>query len=68
MTETRRTATERAFELAASGRIASISDLRRALAGEGHSSAQITGPQMLRQLRLLIQKARSGSGETPPSE
>jgi hypothetical protein len=64
----RPTSTERAFELAASGRIASISDLRRALASEGHSSAQVVGPHMLRQLRQLIQQARSRSEGQATSE
>ena len=68
MTEIRRTATERAFEIAASGRVGSITDLRRALASEGHSSTQVVGPQMLRQLRQLIEQAKSRTESPPPGK
>lgn len=61
MMDGRKTAIERAFELASSGEVTSLSELRRALAGEGYPTAQVVGPQMMRQLRLLMHPPRRAS-------
>ena len=55
----KKTALERAFELAESGEAASIDDIRRALNSEGYSSNQLTGSTLLAQLRTLIQEAKA---------
>jgi len=49
----RTTPLERAFELARSGDCASISDVREKLMAEGYSLQQLTGPTLLKQLRVL---------------
>jgi hypothetical protein len=56
------TAIERAFELAKSGRCASVAHIKRLLHAEGYSAAQITGRVLTRQLETLI-KARRGKSE-----
>jgi hypothetical protein len=56
-----RTAIERAFELAQSGRFSSATQLRQAVSAEGYSAAQITGPALMRQLRDLIGAAKTGA-------
>jgi len=53
-----KTALERAFELAESGKAASIADVRRKLKSEGYSSDQLTC-SVLAQLRERIQKAKT---------
>jgi hypothetical protein len=52
------TALERAFVLARSGEYASVPDIRKRLAKEGYSVAQITGVALFKQLRALIRAAR----------
>ena len=47
---------ERAFELARSGRVASVPDLRLMLAREGFMVSQIDGPELGRKLRNRIQR------------
>ncbi|MGH6955541.1 MAG: hypothetical protein ACREEW_02620 [Caulobacteraceae bacterium] len=47
------TTLERAFELARSGQCGSVTDVRRMLAAEGYTMAQLDGPALLRQLREL---------------
>jgi hypothetical protein len=54
-----KTTLERAFELAKSGKVASVTDLRAQLKGEGYAQQQIEGPELGRQLRSLIAKAIS---------
>jgi hypothetical protein len=49
---------ERAFELAKSGRVSTIEEIRRSLRREGYSAEQIEGPKLIRQLRELISVAR----------
>ena len=51
-------AIERAFQLARSGQFLSVEDLKKKLRAEGYSIATVTGPTLLRQLRLLIKAAR----------
>jgi predicted membrane GTPase involved in stress response len=48
------TAVERAFQLAGSGEVATLSDLRARLRREGYDLNHIVGPALLRQLRTLI--------------
>ena len=48
---------ERAFELAKSGKVLSIPDIKLALRSEGYSAAQLEGPMLIRQLRALISAA-----------
>ena len=45
---------ERAFEIADTGRVSSIEELRHLLAKEGYSMSMLTGPQLLKQLRKRI--------------
>lgn len=49
-----KTALERAFELAKSGRYQTVADVRRAVSSEGYAQQQISGPALARQLRKLI--------------
>ena len=65
MSEIRKTTLEPAFELASSGRVGSLSDLRRALEAEDHNTSQVTGPHMMRQLRVLIEAAKDRKGSSP---
>jgi len=54
-----KTALERAFELAESGKAASIADIRRTLTSEGYSPDQVDGYALLAQLRALLKKAKA---------
>jgi hypothetical protein len=45
------------FELAQSGKCASLEDIRKELRSEGLSAAQIEGPLLRKQLRDLIAQA-----------
>jgi hypothetical protein len=56
------TALERAFQLAKSGRYASLDDIKKRLKAEGYSTAQITGGALSKQLRVLIQTALQSPG------
>ena len=58
-----KTALERAFELAKSGKVASVTHLRAQIKNEGYTHQQIDGPVLGRQLRNLIAKARATSNE-----
>lgn len=51
-------AVERAFQLANSGRYASISAIKKRLSAEGYPIDQIFGRSLLKQLNALIQAAR----------
>jgi hypothetical protein len=55
----RPSALERAFELARSGRVASIETIKLILKREGYDGAQLAGPHLIRQLRLLIYSTRT---------
>jgi hypothetical protein len=55
----RKTAIERAFELARTGKFANASEIKRAVSAEGYSAAQIDGPALMRQLRDLVREARA---------
>ncbi len=49
-----KTALERAFELARSGRYPTVELIRRAISAEGYFQSQIEGRELSRQLRVLI--------------
>jgi hypothetical protein len=53
-----KSAIERAFELAQSGRFATTKGIRGQLRHEGYSDDQVFGPVLLKQLRALISGAR----------
>lgn len=55
----RKSALERVFELARSGKFSSQSQLRSALKAEGYSLSQIEGPTLARQLRDIMTKSRT---------
>jgi hypothetical protein len=59
MSSNRLTEIERAFELAKSGGPSSIDDIRRQLAAEGYSTAQITGKGLSKQLKAIMLAARA---------
>ena len=52
-------ALERAFQLAQSGKYASVAEIKKQLSNEGFSVAQVTGMVLLKQLRELIRAAQS---------
>jgi transketolase N-terminal domain/subunit len=54
-------ALERAFQLAKSGRCASVQDVKRDMKKEGYSVSQVTGRMLQKQLNALIEEARSNS-------
>ena len=49
----------RAFQLAKSGDVASVSDIKKQLKAEGYRIDQIEGPTLSKQLRLLINTAKA---------
>jgi hypothetical protein len=55
-----KTAIERAFELAKSGQVERLTDLKKALSCQGYVVSQIEGPSLLRQLRKALRTARHG--------
>ncbi len=57
-----KTTLERAFELARSGKYASMKELQRTLATEGYAQQQLTGPALFEQLRKLMKASK------PPSD
>jgi len=54
----RMTALERAFQLARSGQVATITEIKTSLSREGYSSTQVEGPNLMRQLTALIRAHR----------
>ena len=55
----RKTAMERAFDLARSGEASNVTDIITSLKREGYSADQIQGASLRRQLAALIKSARS---------
>ena len=54
---------ERAFELANSGRCATVADIKRTLRKEGYMDDQVEGPALFSQLNSLMKKsARTSAG------
>ena len=51
---------ERAFELAASGRYSTVSEIRLKLMREGYYYEQVEGPELSKQLVAAITTARGG--------
>jgi hypothetical protein len=51
-------ALERAFELARSGKCASVTEIRKRLKAEGYAAATVAGTALSKQLRALIATAR----------
>jgi len=62
------TALERAFQLAKSGSCASLDDIKKRMKAEGHSTDQITGGALSKQLRVLIQTALKSREMEPPKK
>lgn len=56
--DTGKTALERAFELARSGRFLTPGDIKKALVSERYSVETVTGPSLNKQLRELIKSNR----------
>ena len=56
-TDRRMTALERAFQLARSGQVSTITDIVGSLKRNGYSTSQIEGPLLKRQLTGLIKVA-----------
>ena len=56
--DNQKSALERAFEIAKSGRCASVSDIRLQLSMEGYGLSQVTGTILFRQLRTLMKQSR----------
>jgi len=52
-----KTALERAFELARSGKITTVAKIRQSLKSEGYSDSQLIGTALIGQLRDLIRSA-----------
>ena len=55
--ERRKTALERAFELARSGRCLTVSDIAHKLHEEKYDLSQLEGPVLKRQLLSLVEEA-----------
>ena len=53
------TALERAFQMARSGKYASVAEIKKQLNNEGLSVKQVTGTVLLRQLKELIRAAQA---------
>lgn len=53
-----KTALERAFELAKSGKYANVSEIKSALLAERYSTEKVTGASLSKQLRGLIASSR----------
>jgi hypothetical protein len=52
-----KTALERAFEMAKSGKFRSVTELRYALNSEGYAGSQIDGRLLARQLQVIMKAA-----------
>jgi len=59
-----KSALERAFELARSGRYPTVELIRRAISAEGYFQSQIEGRELTRQLKALI----TASAGAPPDD
>ena len=53
---------ERAFQLAATGRFATVTEIKLRLAAEGYRASQVEGRSLSKQLAETIAKARSKRG------
>lgn len=50
---------ERAFQLAGTGRFATVAEVRLQLVREGYSQKELEGPQLRKQIMEIIAQARS---------
>jgi hypothetical protein len=55
------TSLERAFELAASGRYPTVTDVCNKLGAEGYNAAQVSGPLLRKQLLAVITKVNDNA-------
>jgi len=60
------TAIERAFQLAKSGRYASLDHIQKALKAEGYSRNEAAGPSLNKQLKGLIRSAQESRNTARP--
>jgi hypothetical protein len=61
-----KTALERAFEIARSGRWHRTEEIRRQLRQEGYNHSQVKGPRLGQQLVEIARLARQQLGRMPP--
>lgn len=66
-----KTALERAFELARSGRFQTVTELKKVVSREGYQASQLEGSQLSRQLTALIRESNlpgqaQGASEPAP--
>jgi hypothetical protein len=62
------TAMERAFQLAKSGRVRDLEEIRMLLRREGYDVSQLQGPLLRLQLKRLIDDARGRPMSQPPED
>jgi hypothetical protein len=55
---------ERAFDLAASGKVKTLGEIRHALKVEGYQDNQLSGPALSKQLRELIRRSQKEADRT----
>jgi hypothetical protein len=60
--------TERAFQLARSGSVSTVDDIRRALNREGYQANELHGTALYRQLRAVIRAERQRAGSPAISD
>jgi hypothetical protein len=58
---------ERAFQLARSSACWSVSDIRKRLMAEGYTGAQLSGPYLHRQLRVIMRDKAARAAPLRPS-
>lgn len=58
------TVLERAFEIARSGRVSTMTELRLILKAERFTLTQVSGPFLTRQLTTLMREANRSTAET----
>jgi hypothetical protein len=62
-----KTALERAFELARSGRFQTVTELKKVVSREGYQASQLEGSQLSRQLTALIRESNPAGPEQAAS-
>lgn len=66
--DTRKTALQRAFELAQTGKYLNVLEIIKRLKAENYNAEQVQGPALKKQLIQLIEKSRkSNDGTRGPS-
>jgi hypothetical protein len=60
-----KSAIERAFELARTGRFLDVSEIKDRLRNEGYFTDTVTGPTLRTQLKAMIEAARSTRWKAP---